>query len=607
MKQEKTKRVPDVKAKVKKEKAPKEKKQKAVKEKPVKLRKEGKMRSIQSKVRSLVILGVVAAVAATILIMVSYVKNLVVDSAYGKMLNMASSYGTLIDNAEEELDDGITNKLLTTEQLTEILGGMEITGLEDFYYYVLSSSGMIRYHSDESKIGKPNKNPEITEVVGAIAKGVIPENLCVKYEEDGETMYASYYVTENKSLVVICAPNSELIRPVVEMSMMAVGVALLVLVLVVLVSGVVIKRFTKPLKQVTKVINDTAKLKIKLPENIDELCERKDESGSISRAVREMSMNLYEVVTRIERTNNNVSENMTKLETSSNQVHLFCTDNSATTEQLAASTEQVSNMAKRMNQRMEEMRTQAEEIGKEAEFSHRFSGEVAGRAQKMQTSTQTAIEHTKSMYEEIREKTETALEGLAAVIKINELTAAIEEISDQTNLLSLNASIEAARAGDAGKGFAVVAQEIGKLAQRSLATVNDINGIIGEVNRAVTNISESMANTTKFLEENVLADFDGFNQTSTQYMKDADTFKEQMDAIAGQIATLSDAITEVSGAVENVTATMNETSAGINDIAEKTADVVSATSDNYNLTSSTVESMNVLHEIVGRFEYEQNK
>lgn len=146
------------------------------------------------------VLGVVASVAVTILIMVSYVKDLVIDSAYGKMLNMATSYGKLIDKEEENINDGIKQYTgLTTEQFTAILGKMEITGLEDFYYYVVDMSGIIRFHTDEAYIGKPNMNSAITDVVGSINKGVIPDNLCTEFEEDGETMYASYYITANKS------------------------------------------------------------------------------------------------------------------------------------------------------------------------------------------------------------------------------------------------------------------------------------------------------------------------------------------------------------------------------------------------------------------------
>lgn len=564
----------------------------------------GKLQSIQSKIHGLVILGVAVSAVATVLIMISYVKGLVIDSAYGKMLNMATSYGTLIDKEEDELDNSITRNVLPTEKFESILNGMEITGLDNFYCYVVDKSGIILYHPDETKIGKANTNQVIMKVIANINKGIVLDNRCAEYEEEGKLMYASYYVTAKKTIMVVCTRGDEVMRPITEMSMIAAAVALVILAVIIIISNYVISRFTKPLKQVTEIISDTAKLKIKLPDNIDVLCSRRDETGAISRAVKEMSNNLYDVVIRIDRTNESISEYMTRLEEASNQVNQFCTDNSATAKQLAMSTDQVSEMTQIMNQHMADMRGKAEEIGKETELSNRYSDEVAERAEKMQVSTQKAIGQTRELYEEIRMKTETALEGLSAVAKINELTGAIIEISDQTSLLSLNASIEAARAGEAGKGFAVVAQEISKLAQRSLATVNDINKIIGEVNLAVENITVSMENTTNFLEENVLTDYDSFNHISAQYRKDADIFKTTMDHISEQVAALNESIQQVSEGVENISVTMSETSLGVCDIADKTSNVADATGDNYRLTGSTIESVDELRGIVTRFECE---
>ena len=586
----------------KKEKVEKPKK-KSKKEKTYKVGTFSKFQSVQAKVYGLVIIGVLVSVLAIMLLMISYVKDLVINSAYGKMLNVSTSYGKLIDKAEEPLDLSKWEKL-SPEQIKDVMKDVEISGLENFEYFVMSNSGITLYHTNESRIGKPNTIRVITTVTENIHKGIVAENLCLEYDEDGVHMYASYYVTENRSLVVFCASEAEIMRPIIKMVVIAVITAISIIAAIVLISNFVIRRITKPLNQVTEIINDTAKLKIKLPDNIDKLCDRNDETGTISRAVREMSNNLRDVVNKIDASNNNISTNMDKLESSSNQVHVFCTDNSATTQQIAASAEQVSDMTQMMSDQVVNMREQAEEIGKETESSNQFSAEVAGRAEAMQISTRNAIRQTTDMYEQIKERTAVALEGLSAVSKINALTGTISEIADQTSLLSLNASIEAARAGDAGKGFAVVAQEISKLAQRSLVSVNDINKIIKEVNFAVDNIEESMEDTTEFLEKNVLADYDGFNQISAQYMTDADTFKSGMDHISEQIAELNNSIQTVSEAVENISGTMKETSIGVNDIAEKTSNVVNATSDNYELTSNTAERIQELRNIVDRFEFD---
>ncbi len=560
--------------------------------------------SIQTKVYLLIILGVAISAVTITSVMISNVRELLVESAYGKMLNVATSYGKIVDKEEEPLDTVYKKEALTAEQLAAIFDGMEINGMDSFSYYVVNKSGIISYHTDSSRIGKPNTNKVIRDICAKINKGIIPDNLCTEYTEKEVKMYASYYISKNKSVVVICTTEEELMKPVTRLTTIAIVLAIGVLVGIILIATFIIRRVIKPLNQVTKIIDDTANLKLRLPKNIDKLCKRKDETGSISRAVREMNKNLHEVVSKIDLTNDVVSKNMSRLEDSSNQVHMFCTDNSATTQELAASTEEVNSMTQIMNANMVNMKEQVSEISKETEASNAFSAEVAGRAQNMQVSTQNAIRQTKEMYEQIKARKDYALEGMSAVAKINELTNAIVEISDQTSLLSLNASIEAARAGEAGRGFAVVAQEISNLAHRSLETVSDINAIISEVNLAVKNMTDSMTDTTDFLEKSVLVDYDNFNQIGMQYMNDADTFKKGMDNISEDIKVLDEAMEQVAVAVENIYRTIGETSIGVNDIADKTANVVNATSDNYDLTSNTLDRINELKEIVDRFSFE---
>lgn len=594
-------------AKIKKEKKVKVPKTNKIKIPKAKAKKEGKFskfQSIQVKVTLLVVLGVIISTVAVSAVMITNVEELLVESYYGKMLSVATSYGKMIDSKEENLDLELRKETLTTEDYDKIFDGIAIDGIEDFQYYVVHKAGAIKYHTDATQIGKPNRIEAIRDICTAMNIGKIADNTCIQYEENGVTMYASYYITISKSLVVICTSDAELMKPVRRLTTTAIVLAIIVLVGVVLVTNMVIRRITKPLNQVTGIIDDTAKLRLKLPENIDKLCARKDETGTISRAVREMSNNLHEVVSKIDVTNTQVRENMSRLEESSNQVHMFCTDNSATTQQLAASTEEVNSMTQIMNSHIVNMKQQIGEISRETQESNTFSAEVAGRAENMQNSSQNAIRQTREMYEQIKEREETALYGLSAVSKINDLTNAIIEISDQTSLLSLNASIEAARAGEAGRGFAVVAQEISNLAHRSLETVNDINAIIAEVNIAVKNITDSMTDTTEFLEKSVLADYDNFNQIGIQYMNDAETFKRGMNNISWDIGVLDESMKQVSIAVENIYRTIGETSIGVNDIADKTSNVVNATSDNYELTENTVERINELKEIVDRFQFD---
>ena len=564
------------------------------------------LHSLQVKVMVLVAVAVIVSVFALYQVMMSSMKELLIDSARGKMLNVVTSYGKVIDKEETEFNKTKTSvSFLEPEEYGELLEGIEVEGVENFYYMMLHRSGVIRYHQDESRWGLPTGIQELNDLIAGLNVGQIPENMYLTYQDEdtGEVMHLSFYITGIRSVAVVCASEAELLAPVASLRSLALILGVVILVVAVVIAGFIVSRITKPLKQVTGVINETAKLKLRLPDYMDRLCARRDEAGLISRAVKEMSGYLYDVVSKIDQTNGNINDNMAKLEESSNQVHTLCMDNSATIQQLAASTVQVNDMTHLMNEHMTQMRTQAEQITKETEQSNQVSDEIAGRAQNMQNSTAAAIIETKKMYQLIKDRTQLAVEGLKSVAKINELTEAIVEVSDQTSLLSLNASIEAARAGEAGRGFSVVATEISKLANRSLETVNDINEIIKEVNLAVANITKSMEETSDFLENTVLADYDNFNNIGVQYMDDAEMFRNGMNNISKEIEVFNGSIKEIATAVESIYAAIGETSSGVSDIAEKTSGVVSVTSDNYDLTNNTIASVEDLRGIIQKFEF----
>ena len=230
-----------------------------------------------------------------------------------------------------------------------------------------------------------------------------------------------------------------------------------------------------------------------------------------------------------------------------------------------------------------------------------MSDEVMSRAEELRESTQSASKKTRTMYENVRVKSDEAIESSKAVDKINELTETIMSISSQTSLLALNASIEAARAGEAGKGFAVVASEIGNLAGQTSSAVADIDTIVGEVHEAVDRMSECLKQMTGFLEETVLRDYDNFAKVSEQYHDDADRFKNSMLEINSGMGHLTDSIDTIVKAVGDISMTVGDSAHGITDVAEKTGDIVTGAGDIAEKVKECEEYVQTLDEIVGMF------
>lgn len=133
--------------------------------------------------------------------------------------------------------------------------------------------------------------------------------------------------------------------------------------------------------------------------------------------------------------------------------------------------------------------------------------------------------------------------------KITEIVGLISDIAEETNLLSLNASIEAARAGEAGKGFAVVATEIGKLANTSSDSANNIAGLIDQVRSLIANVvsqadasAESIRANTELI-NSAVATFDSIFsniQKSDELIRDMVADVDKVNDVASNVAAISE-------------------------------------------------------------------
>ena len=185
---------------------------------------------------------------------------------------------------------------------------------------------------------------------------------------------------------------------------------------------------------------------------------------------------------------------------------------------------------------------------------------------------------------------------------VKQETGTIEDITTQTNLLSLNASIEAARAGEAGKGFAVVATEIGSLAGQTSQAVENINAIVEDVNHAVSTLAESLRDTVEFLDKIVLKDYTQFAEVGEHYYNDSETYASGMSTIEGSVLMLTDKIVEIAAALNDINLTINESTVGVSDIADKTTNVVEQTVQNNALVENCIETVDRLNQIAAIFQ-----
>lgn len=479
----------------------------------------------------------------------------------------------------------------------------EVNGISLYthgYAFLASGSNEILAHPSED-YGKniTECSQELADFMSSQAE--TEDGQTADYTYKNEKKVAAVSALRNKMKLVVTVPGSEF-RSTSEHLFNMIVVAFFFALLFSVCSGLYSSStIAKPVKNLTEIIVDTANLDFKPNPKSEKLVKLKDETGDMARAVRQMRKKFREMVALMEKAGSDMGGNVTNLHQNMSEISDICENNSATTQELAAAMEEAASAVETVSESTRTVENNMEHIGTLSSGGAEKSAEVKKRADNLKQTTVTAAKRTQEIFGQVKEKTSDAIKQAQAVEQINELTHNIRDISSQINLLSLNASIEAARAGDAGHGFAVVASEIGTLAGQTQETVQSIQTIIPEVNGAVDNMKECLDNMMEFLEHKVLADYNEFMQVGDTYAQDAFAYEQGMTQINDAVMAMVDAINNISASINGINDMVKESAGGVQDIAEKTSIVVQKVDSTSTFVNVSKESAENLNQIVGEF------
>lgn len=557
------------------------------------------LHSMRTKIMLLVQIGALCSCIMVLQMTVPRAEEELTRLTQNSLLSLARAYAVGMETEIAERESaGIE---MDYDAYAGILADANMEGVESSYAYMVSPEGTMLYHPTASKVGAPVENAVVKEVVAKIKSGIIPQPEVVSYDFNGEIKYASYYVLSTKDIIVISTDEEEVLSGINAM-MLHSGEGMLVVMIVLAVVIIVLSGIMmKPLKRMTVLINEMEELKfVSHPWN-EKLVKGKDECGAMAKAVSAMRGSLRNVIKDVTDASVHLNGIVSNLQDASSEVNDSCTDNSATTEELAAGMEETTATTQTIVSGMEDMKEGADNIQRMSMDGEELSNEIEARAAKLKESATESVKLAREMFASLQKNSAKAIEEAKAVEKINELTEVIMRISSQTSLLALNASIEAARAGEAGKGFAVVATEIGNLANQSSETVANINNIVAEVNQVVRDMGSTLHDTTQFMENQVVPDYQAFYDVSNQYNEDSVAVKNSMTSIQESVAQLNETMGMMTDGLEGISKTVNESATGVTDIAEKTASVVNRMGETMEMVAGCQSEADRLKDIAGRF------
>lgn len=511
--------------------------------------------------------------------MVSYVVPLYVDGVSVGIIGMDIDFG----------------------QMTDYTDSVKV--FDTGYSFIVDKNGIIQHHvSIPTGTDLREYEGGSLAFVGDFMEDDANQSTMIEYTMDGESRYLTFSKLDTGMKLAMTVPTEEVKAHAKSVAIQTIGAMSLGVIISIILGILIGSSISGPIKKITDIVKQTAALNFKKTPEGSRLVERKDETGSMARAVGEMRGVLRNLVADMEQIRDHMLGNMEELDNVMKENNAVSEDNSATTQELAAGMEETTASANMIVSNIGTIQDNVTGIRNLSQNGQEESREVRDRARKLRDTTVTSSNRTMEMYESMRKRTDEAIEQSKVVAKINELTENIRNISSQTNLLALNANIEAARAGEAGRGFAVVATEIGTLASQTFQTVDGINQIVEEVNAAVNNMTDCIRVIMEFLDKTVVTDYNSFKEVGEKYEDDATVFADSMGRIYEEISELSEKIDNIAQAIDSVSDTINQSTEGINLIAEKSGDAVAKTAEGYDRLQENREGLQHLKEMIDKFE-----
>ncbi|NWF90407.1 MAG: methyl-accepting chemotaxis protein [Ignavibacteriaceae bacterium] len=281
---------------------------------------------------------------------------------------------------------------------------------------------------------------------------------------------------------------------------------------------------------------------------------------------------------------NNIKEMIVKVTEAVEATASAANEISSSAEQMAAGAQQQSSQASEVAAAVDQMTKTIFETSKNTSLA----AEASKSAGKVAKDGGKVVEETISGMNTIANVVRTSAHTVQALGKsseqIGEIVQVINDIADQTNLLALNAAIEAARAGEQGRGFAVVADEVRKLAERTTKATKEIASMINQIQKDTNEAVDSMEKGTEEVENGkLLAQKAG--DTLREIISGADKVVDIVSQVAAASEEQSATTEQISKNIESISNVTQESASGIQQIAHATEDLNKLTTNLQELVS----------------------